>query len=360
VEAQVDAGSACVRLGDESWPFELDCRDGSALVEIGGRAARVRPLRWREKLSLARFAHLGTPFVEEQQLRIALDDAPVPSIEEERAALCALAVWVAAPGGEFVPFEPRALAGVTLDVCRAVGLKPGDLDRRDAYEVEALWLVAAGRIEHLPVAPSSTGGPAKTSSEPAPETWESELTRIEIVPDGASRADLEQPATATPPETEIDAPREEAAPPPYVPSPPEPRRRPRELAAVRDFAVLTSEAPLAALQEQPGPVAATLEEPALGSRGVVAAYASAPGGSTRAPVAEPALERTRPARLAASWPSGASRGAARPDEALAAAPAPQPRPTPVAAPEQDPERLFDELADGLERAASMLGVDLEA
>jgi hypothetical protein len=359
VEAQVDAGSACVRLGDESWPFELDCREASALVEIDGRAVRVRPLRWREKLSLARFAHLGTTFVEGQQLRIALEGAPMPTIEEERAVLSALAAWVAAPSDEPVPFQTRALAGVTLDVCRAVGLKPADLDARDAYEVEALWRVGTGGTEHGRLAVNGTGGGRPGTTSQAAETWESQLTRIEIVPDGVSRAEPAQPEAETASTTVVDAPPDETAAPPSMAVPPVPRRRPRELAAVRDFAVLTREPPPAAPAEQPDSVAATPEEPVPGSTRAVAVHESAPEASTRAAVADPTLEQSPPGRLSARWRPDALRRA-QPDDGTASSSATRPRRARASRVEEDAEQLFDELADGLERAASALGVDLEA
>ena len=60
----------------------------------------------------------------------------------------------------------------------------------------------------------------------------------------------------------------------------------------------------------------------------------------------------------AGWRFEASR-VGRPDDVVTSS-EPELRPAAVAAAVQDPEQIFDELADRLERAASALGVDLEA
>jgi hypothetical protein len=369
VQAHVDAASACVRLGDESWPYELDWADVSAVVQLGGSTLRVRPLRWRERLALARFAHLGASFVEAQHLRIALGGAPVPASEEEQAAVAALAAWVDAPRDEAVPLETRVLAGVTLDVCRAMTLTPADLDGRDAYEVEALWR-AAGRAAEWPRPLAGGNGRGATSSNVPAELWESELTRIEVVPDAEAAA----PHEAPPPsevgaaETPVEAaakPRSAAA---AEPAAPERRRRTRELAAVRGFAVIDEQEALDLLpQQQPPVLRQPVWEELLAERPTALEERAGPESPSVEPLSPPATRSvSRPIEprrallrsdVAPGVPAERAWLPARPAEDAAAAPARRPAPP---ASEHDRDRLLDERAHGLERAASALGVDLEA
>ncbi len=101
----------------------------------------VRPLLWREKVILARFAHLGPTFIQHHFLRLSLVGKLPPASETTVAALNALALWVNAPDESQpgVPLDPELLGTVALKVCRAAGLRPADLDERSAAEVELIW-----------------------------------------------------------------------------------------------------------------------------------------------------------------------------------------------------------------------------
>src|SRR5262249_45000333 len=73
-----------VRADDRAWPFALDCRADVATIELGGVTYRVRPLRWREKRNLARYASLGEEFVERQLVRACLEGAtPLPADRQQ-------------------------------------------------------------------------------------------------------------------------------------------------------------------------------------------------------------------------------------------------------------------------------------
>lgn len=140
----VDPAAGAV-VGEGHWPFRFDCRTGQASIEIGGRVVRVRPLLWREKIILSRFAHVGGEFLAEHFLQICLDDsAPGRPEGREREVLTALALWVNYPegAGKGLAFDGRLLARATVGVCRLMGLTPGDLDARDATEVESFWSLA--------------------------------------------------------------------------------------------------------------------------------------------------------------------------------------------------------------------------
>lgn len=129
-------------VGDERWPFKLDYQTGAASIEIEGRSFQVRTLCWQEKIRLARFAHLGSNFLQQQFLHLCVS-APdsQPLTERQREILTALAGWLNASNDEAtsVPLKSSLLSIITIEVCRALGIKPADLDSRDATEVEMLW-----------------------------------------------------------------------------------------------------------------------------------------------------------------------------------------------------------------------------
>jgi hypothetical protein len=206
MSAHVDPAAGLVSLGDRTWPFDLDLATESITVTVeGGRRLRVRPLRWREKLSLARFAHLGAAFVERQLVRACLVDEGGATDGDAAEAVAALARWVNDPDGAnpALPLEQALLAEVTLGVCRALGLRPDDLDGRTAAEVERLWQATPGQL-----APAWAPEPAGRGDD--------DLTRIVIVPDpqpGAEAGgDDRHPLTGARPE------------PPALQPQPDPRR----------------------------------------------------------------------------------------------------------------------------------------
>lgn len=145
MQGHVDYRSGIVRVADLSWPFDLDLHAGAASMVIQNQQFAVRPLLWREKVALARFAHLGLAFVHRQFLRLSLAGAAPPADEPGLAALGALALWVNAPDESQpgLPLDPVLLGAVALNICRAARLRPADLDERAAAEVELLWQAVA-------------------------------------------------------------------------------------------------------------------------------------------------------------------------------------------------------------------------
>lgn len=198
VDIAVDAAAGVVRVGAQQWPFDLDLHAGAAALWVSGQRISVRPLLWREKVMLARFAHLGPRFVQQHFLRLALGGRPLPRTGKDEAenkaandaandaldeavtaALVALAQWIDSPDASRprVPLDPVALGRVALAVCRGTGLRPADLDTRPAAEVELLWQ-AVTQAE-----PGQQAGPAAHAAPAAAE--DDGQVRILIVPDPA-------------------------------------------------------------------------------------------------------------------------------------------------------------------------------
>lgn len=172
----------------QSWKFELDCRQGTASIELDAQRFTLRVLSWRDKRLLARFAHLSESFLEDQFLRLCLIDiqAPPPS-GPEREALIALARWLNAPGGDpGLPLDRHLLASVTLQVCQSIHATPQTFDGLDAADVESLWQAVRA------------GTPLETHSEAA--------NRILVMPDAtATRTNsLATPGSPSGPVTEPD------------------------------------------------------------------------------------------------------------------------------------------------------------
>ncbi|MEA2717542.1 MAG: hypothetical protein QOI99_1859, partial [Actinomycetota bacterium] len=151
MEVRVDVATGLVSVGERRWPVELDCRTGSATVDAGGTRVEVVPLRWIEKQRLARWAHLGPDFVAHQRSRLA---GGGDLSADEAAAVGAVAAWLDAGS---LPLDARLLTTVTLDVCRGAGLALGDLDDRDATEVEAMWSAVRDREGEDPAAEAPLG-----------------------------------------------------------------------------------------------------------------------------------------------------------------------------------------------------------
>ena len=178
--AFVDAKNAVVRDGDAAWPFDIDCRDGVARIALDDNLYVVRPLAWREKRNLARFAHLGEHFLQTQFLRVSLNDGGknLSTTEESRSVLSALARWINAPDGDFgLPLDQQLLASVTLDICRSLQLGPDMFNTLDASEVELLWQATRAT---QPLPPDAT-----PTAEPG-------MTRIVVIP-GKAHSSNEQP-----------------------------------------------------------------------------------------------------------------------------------------------------------------------
>lgn len=183
--ARIDAARREIECQGRRVPFRLDLRDDAATLTLDGRDYRVCPLRWREKATLARFASAGPELMREEFLRLCVTPEPPPS-----EALLELARWMNdAPDGQSVPFDTGSVAGVTLQLCRALHLPPSDFEAMRAVDVEALWQALGGAE-----APESEAG--FTGAAPASPA----ATKIVIVPDPpADAASTSAPTPTTPP-----------------------------------------------------------------------------------------------------------------------------------------------------------------
>jgi hypothetical protein len=144
VNARVNEQAGTVEVGDESYPFEIDCRLGTVAIDLAGVRFTLRPLSWREKRTLARYAHLGESFLRDQHIQLTVSrEARLPNDERQRDALSALARWVNRTGERpGLPLDAQLLATVTLQVSRALQAAPASFDGLDASEVELLWRAA--------------------------------------------------------------------------------------------------------------------------------------------------------------------------------------------------------------------------
>lgn len=226
-----DAAAKLVVLGERRTPLSVDCATGDVTVEVGGAEFRLRPLRWREKRTLSRFAHLGPEWVAEQRVRAAVTDpASVP--EGVAGMLAALARWLdetgAGVGAPGLPLDPTLLATVSRDVCRSLEVGPLDLDGLPAADVEAAWAANPRRDEAEPQQASPATdewdtGPvnrivllaAAPTEEPGPfpdtPATESGPRREEVVASPRRGPLIAAPATMSDPSTEAVVAR--AAPP---------------------------------------------------------------------------------------------------------------------------------------------------
>ena len=201
---QLDVPAQRIVCGDREWRFEVDCRDDSVSLELNGTPYRMRPLRWREKRALARFAGLGEAFLKGEFVRVSLaDPGTIPRNREEADVLFELARWFNAPDENApLPFDPATLAKVTFALCRAMGLAPENFDPRAANEVELLWAAlqsetpAAGDdVSLAAVARRFAGGVEST-----------ETTKIVVVPDPVvSGVDDAEPELAASGEPTVDS-----------------------------------------------------------------------------------------------------------------------------------------------------------
>lgn len=211
---KVDGDSGALTVGPEDWPVEPDGLSGSVVVRCAAVSYRVRPLRWSEKLVLARLATLG-PAVRRRALLqacVTSESKEPPKIPQLIEALVAVAEWVNATpdGANPVADHPAALAAVALDVMRATGMSAADLAVMDAVQVEMLWQASGGdvRVERSMRQASSDQSVARgTADAVASEPVEDGLTRILIVPDAESDANSAE--ASEPEQSETDAPEDE-------------------------------------------------------------------------------------------------------------------------------------------------------
>jgi hypothetical protein len=175
---RIDPMRRAIEDGSRRLPFRLDLRDDSASLAAGGRDYRVRPLRWGAKVRLARFASFGPELVAEEVLRLCCDD----EVEEgDREPVLALVRWISEPPDAApVPLESRSVAAVTLQLCRAMHLRPMDFDAMAATDVEAMWLALTL---------------SSTSEEPEAAAAQ-HSTKIMIMPDPGQSEDRTSAAAA--------------------------------------------------------------------------------------------------------------------------------------------------------------------
>jgi hypothetical protein len=166
--------------------MEIDLRTGRAAMEFGGRRFLVGTIQWDELGALARFAHLGPPFVRRELVRLAVHEEGGPPAEAaEEEILAAVAMWLATAGREApLDLDPANIAAATRDVCRSLRIAPAELDGRPAPDVAALWRSCAP-VDEGPAA-DTAGRVAEepaAAEEPAGAGDEDGYTRILVVPD---------------------------------------------------------------------------------------------------------------------------------------------------------------------------------
>jgi hypothetical protein len=181
VEVAAD-GRGVLVAGDDRWTFDLDLDSGTAVLATratGSLPVRVRALRWREKLTLARFAGLSDVFMA-RAVATACASARAPG-DPDDATVAALAAWLEGPaaaaaiGGS----DAERLAAMTVDLCRLTGLRPSDLDDLPAGEVVQLWMAARDAATDVGVAP-------EPQADLALDAWSAGATRIVVIDDLAT------------------------------------------------------------------------------------------------------------------------------------------------------------------------------
>lgn len=194
MELWVDAAAGTVESEGASWPLTVDGCTGGATIVVDGAAFRLRPLRWGEKQRLARFAAHGERLLSREVVAVALASGTEP--DPSRCELLAgVVAWLDDPRAArptALPLQADVLAAAALELLRATGLRPDDLDHRDAAEVEALWRAARAEAATA-VEPTRTAGGAAPVDE-----WAG-ATMIRIAPDSDGDGDRPSSAPASDP-----------------------------------------------------------------------------------------------------------------------------------------------------------------
>ena len=180
VRFDATAGSFIVEPGGLA--IDLDDRTGVAGLALPDGRIELRPMRWTEKVRLARHAGPAWTFPAARLVRIALDGGEAELAPSDLAVVLAVARWLngLAEPPAALPLEPGVLATVTVELCGSLGLRPADLDERDALDVEALWTaIRATAATDVTVLPDFGGAPRTTA-------FGGDATRIMIVPDPAA------------------------------------------------------------------------------------------------------------------------------------------------------------------------------
>jgi hypothetical protein len=198
----IDETGCFVEIDGERWPFEVNLATGEVDLIVDGRPHAVRPLTWREKRTLARYAAAGPTLIDAALVRHRLsgsvrgaDDAASAVPGREQRAVAALARWVngLSPGGTARQLDPVALQAVHVQVLHATGLPAAELEAMAALDVEVMASVA-DRPESGPTSyPTSDRSPGDGSAPP-PSEDDPGLTRIVFLPDPSG--DVAEPAPA--------------------------------------------------------------------------------------------------------------------------------------------------------------------
>ncbi|HEX4953067.1 MAG TPA: hypothetical protein VF017_06705 [Thermoanaerobaculia bacterium] len=345
--AYVDPAAGVVRGNGRAWPFELDPATGTAQVEVDGRPLRLRPLSWREKRNLARFAPAGPELLERMLLQASLGaSAGVEIPAAEREGLLALGLWLNAPAEPLLPLESLLLAQVGVEVAQQLHCSPPELDGWPAWEVEATWQVVRGRSAGEGEAPPAARRAANPAGAPVEDDG---LTRILIVPDEPAPPEVASTSVGGGILPEVPGTSVGGGILPEVPGTSARRGNLPEMAGTSAGGgslpeVAGTSARGGHLPEVAGTSVALggVEDP---DAALAALIASMPGfeGAAGWPVALPGL--AAPAR--SGWPEAVE------------APAWSLGSSPPGSPGEDLEELFDLLAERLEEAALDQGIDLE-
>ncbi|MBC6459910.1 hypothetical protein [Actinomadura sp. HBU206391] len=165
--ARVDPETLTVRVGDRSWPFDIDLATAVVSVRIDGVRHELRPLCWREKLVLARYAAVAPQHVDAALVTGRITAEP-DGAADAWPALVALARWVNGLDGPVArpgcPLDAALLGRVSAAACRHTGCAPTELGELAAMEVESL----AGPLADGPTADGDEGTGRDLLHEVAP------------------------------------------------------------------------------------------------------------------------------------------------------------------------------------------------
>lgn len=131
-------------------PLVLDLDRGSALFDWDNRRYSVRPIRWRAKVQLARFAHLGGDFIDDRWLELSLENQPAPDDDELRDVVRTVARWLESAGRTEapLPLDELELLRSARELSRDTGWTLDEIGELDAGVVErAIERVRSRRSE---------------------------------------------------------------------------------------------------------------------------------------------------------------------------------------------------------------------
>lgn len=182
-------------------PLVLDLDRGSALFDWDNRRYSVRPLRWRAKIQLARFAHLGPEFIDDRLLELSLENQPTPDDDELRDVVRTVARWLESAGRTEAP-----LPFDELELLRSAR----ELSRDTGWTIDEIGDLEAGVVERaIERVRSRRESGSVSDRDPRPAIWEVDAPRD---PSRERSASDSMPSAATQRTNELASPRRSDGP----------------------------------------------------------------------------------------------------------------------------------------------------